>query len=543
MTDRRGEIDGRSTVRRSPWGRLAVALLLAAPASGQLWPAGDRLWRQGDADPGGTIAGTPEADDRFGGALAAGDFDHDGHLDLAIGVPGEGTVAEPRHGVVQVLYGGTSGLTGSGNQLFDLGTPGIPGNPQGGDELGSALAVGRFDDDLFDDLAIGVPGRVVDGEESAGAVVVLYGGAAGLVTAGAQLWHQNSPGVPGEAAAADGFGAALAAGDFDGDGIDDLAVGAPIVGALFGHVGGGEVQIFDGGPGGLDGGGTLWDQDDPVFGAEEIQARDGFGRSLAAGDFAADGVDDLAIGVPGEDDEAASIDDHGIVHVLEFSPGSPASAQLWHQGTAGVAGAREAGDQFGAALAAGDFDGDGAADLAVGVPTEDLTNADDAGAVNVLYGADGQGLIAAGSQLWTQEATGVAGTPEAGDLFGRALAAGDLQARGRDSLVIGVPGEPDGATSETGAVAILPGSAAGLVAAGNQLYGQGSPGVLGGPEAADELGAALAVGDFDGNGHGELAVGVPGEDAAAGAVAVLRGALFADDLESGDLFYWSASAP
>jgi len=58
-------------------------------------------------------------------------------------------------------------------------------------------------------------------------VVVLYGSADGLATAGAQLWSQDSAGVAGLAEAGDAFGAELAAGDFDADGDDDLAIGVP----------------------------------------------------------------------------------------------------------------------------------------------------------------------------------------------------------------------------------------------------------------------------------------------------------------------------
>ena len=67
-----------------------------------------------------------------------------------------------------------------------------------------------------------------------------------------------------------------------------------------------------------------------------------------------------------------------------------------------------------------DFNGDGFADLAVGVPYEDQAATND-GAVNVIYGAAG-GLGVSGNEVWSQGSQGITGTPETGDLFGTAIA-------------------------------------------------------------------------------------------------------------------------
>lgn len=138
-------------------------------------------------------------------------------------------------------------------------------------------------------------------------------------------------------------------------------------------------------------------------------------------DFNNDGFADLAVGVAGEN--LGAIGNGGAVNVLYGTASglTGAGSQLFTQDT-GVPGAAEPGDGFGDALAVGDFDGDGFADLAVGVSLEDVGAVVDAGAVNVLYGS-ADGLTGAGSQLFTQDTPGVPDSVEFDDFLGEALAA------------------------------------------------------------------------------------------------------------------------
>ena len=278
------------------------------------------------------------------------DFNGDGFDDLAIGIPYEDVGSVTNAGAVAVLYGTGTGLSSANDQFWTQNSSGVADFAETEDYFGAALAAGDFNRDGWDDLAIGAPREDVGTIADAGVVHVLFGSARRLTAKGDQFWTQDDTGLAEAMEDGDAFGDALTAGDFDNDGFVDLAIG--IIDEDVGSVlRAGGVNVLYGSAAGLtDVGAQFWSQDSSgVEGAAE--EADGFGRGLAAGDFNNDGRDDVAIGVPHED--IGELQLAGCVNVLYGLNGdglNAANDQLWSQDSAGIEGAAESIDVFGAAL-------------------------------------------------------------------------------------------------------------------------------------------------------------------------------------------------
>ncbi len=386
---------------------------------------------------------------------------------------------------------------------------------------------GDFNGDGRDDLAVGVPGEDVDTGAgtiiNAGAVNVLYGSSNGLSATSPrpdQIWTQSTTDVNDLAETDDFFGSSLSSGDFNGDGGDDLAVGVGAEDVDTGAgtiINAGAVNVLYGSSNGLSATSPrpdqIWTQSTTDVN-DLAETGDVFGGSLSSGDFNGDGRDDLAVGVPTEDVDtgAGTITFAGAVNVLYgssngLSATSPRPDQFWTQNSPDVNDLVEINDFFGSSLSAGDFNGDGRDDLAIGVPLENVDTGagtiGNAGAVNVLYGSS-NGLSATSprpDQFWTQSTTDVNDLAEASDVFGDTLLTGDFNGDGRDDLAIGVPNEGvdtgAGTLFGAGAVNVLYGSSSGLSATTprpDQFWTQSSPDVNDLAEANDRF-SGLGVPD------------------------------------------------
>jgi hypothetical protein len=375
----------------------------------------------------------------FGWAVAAGDFNGDEFDDLAVGSP-EGIVGFGNlYGFVRVYYGSTTPeIFGEGVNVSNVGVLQEA-------RTGFALAAGDFNGDGFADLAIASPGL----NTNAGAIRIAYGGASGLGDPGSVI-DQDAPGVEGVREAHDLFGYSLAAGDFDGNGDDDLAVGVVNEDQV------GYVQVFFSTAAGVDPAVDLLLSQNAVAGTGELN--DQFGFALAAADFDGDGKEDLAIGSPGEALGLSNeITNTGMVVVVYGSTSSTfdlAQTQAWGQGGILSVDTAETGDRFSAALAAGDFDADGYADLAIGQPEEDVTGMND-GALTVHMGGP-NGFSQLRARFLAAGTDGLPGPIQAHSNFGFAAVSDDFDADGAADLVIGAPfHNQDGTVLDSGLEVIL----------------------------------------------------------------------------------------
>jgi hypothetical protein len=442
------------------------------------------------------------------------DFDGDGFDDLAIASPTERVSGKVEAGRVHILYGTSSGLTGTSSQTFSQATPGMSGSPETRDSLGHSLAAGDFDANGYTDLAIGVPREDLNGKTDAGLVQLLYGSSTGLTPRG----HFSYAGATGRGQCTCRFGESLAVGDFDNDGVADLAVGAPAtprrtvnVGtSSLGYESGEVVVLYGNRAGGLGSAGSTRLTTPSSFFAYAAQKYGTpgmfleFGAAVAAGDHDRDGFDDVAVGIPGAGALPPIKPSVGAVAMFRGSS-TGVKTGPWSPGGSNPDGLGDTGGRFGEVLAFGDFDGNGYEELAVGVPRDTCRGRERAGAVLIF-----DAVVGLANDFWQQD--NIEGeTCRTGEQFGYALVAADFTRDGRDDLAIAAPFETVGVSIAAGIVYVLKGSSTGLSRSGARTFHQNKAGVSGSAEVADTFGRALAAGDYSGDGRRDLAIGVPGE--------------------------------
>ncbi len=376
-------------------------------------------------------------------------------------------------------------------------------------------AANDFNGDGYSDLAISAPEA-----QSEGRVFVYYGSAIGVVTA-AQVTLS-----PPTSQAAEAYGAATAAGDFDGDGFADLAVGAPLFDGDP-DLDIGRAYLYRGGATGLETAPSL------VLSALAPEAGAKFGFALALeGDINGDGRDDLAIGEPLRD--TANVDE-GIVSVHLGHSLSASDIESFKIGMPGPA----TNGNFGSVLTLGDVNGDGASDLVAGAagtargsivflgelgllalpsPIDQATggnavaangDTDGSGRINLMFGMNNNmwhGWLCDGSYFYSYDgtATGIVGTgnPSRGCNYGYALGnGGDLDGDGLFDSVAASPYEGPGM------VVLFHGTQGASMTGWYEIWNPDN--VTGG-----QFGYAIGTrGDFDADGLADLVITAPEQNA------------------------------
>lgn len=304
------------------------------------------------------------------GVVRTGDFDNDGNFEIVVSSP----ETDCGKGAVYVVD------TDGNLKIWTRDTSGVLGTAACDDLFGASLAVGDFDGDGYDDLAIAAPGADDAGCSNGGAVHVLYGCETGLTSVGDQLWTLDSPGVTGIAKEDDHFGDSLAAGDFNCDGKDDLAIGGP-------RRSNGTVNVLRGSIGGLSG----------LLDLQLNGAGGKYGAALVTGNFDGNKLlgkncEDLVIAAPYQPVGGKVYLHKGGLLGLASIP-----SQVIHQDLPSVADTAEPDDLFGWRVAAARVNGDKYDDLFVAVPGDACTSSVGTGRHQFLGSATG--ITSAGNAL------------------------------------------------------------------------------------------------------------------------------------------------
>ena len=410
--------------------------------------------------------GKNEGSDQFGLAFAAGDFDHDGFQDLAVGAPGESLFRYNSVGRVYVFKGSATGLSA----WYMLKQP----HEEPDDQFGKALAAGDFDGDGFDDLAVGVPTEDVTSSTgtfvNAGWVYTFRGSPDGL-----HAWGQVND-ISFEAD--DRFGTALVAADFNADGKADLAVGAPGE-DLFNFVDTGVVWVYSGNADGLSTTRVYVVQHTPLA---PMKSNESFGETMAAGDLLGNGGADLAISVVEQANEYK-----GEVWIALHDQNGPFLSVVQH------IGADPNVPIFGTSIAIGDFDHNGAGEIAIGISGNNIVTPHVTNRVD-LYGLTNSGM----SRLKTLTSDPLVHTTGAGG-FGWAMIKGDFNGDGTDDLMVRLNGDK---------YLFYRGAPSGPVSWGVITY-----------QTNDTSHEAIGTGDFNGDGRTDLVAGSTFASSPSGAQA------------------------
>jgi len=483
-----------------------------------------------DGSDGFTLQGIDTLDNAGAAVAIAGDLNNDGFDDAVVGAFAADPGGVSRAGETYVIFGGPDGFPSTFGLGGLDGTNGfrLDGVAQDDFSGGPVASAGDVDGDGIDDLILGANGVAVGANENAGAAYVVFGKSTAFSNA------TNLGSLTGDDGfrlsgidAGDSAGSWVdSAGDFNGDGLADMIVGAPNAGN------GGEAYVVLGQTTGFSADVNLG----ALTGANgfrvNAEAGDSFGTSVrGVGDVNGDRIDDVFIGAPSGNGGTGtgyvmfgSVSGFGAIHNIGGADGLNGNNGFRLDGISD-------GDETGFSVAAaGDFNGDGLADLVLGASGADPGGASGAGAAYLVFGSsDGYG-----GRLDLAALDGTNGFRldgiDASDGTGRSVSGiGDFNADGFDDVLVGgFRGDPDG-VSNAGESYLIFGTDDPLAPFINLDEINGLNGLrIDGASAEDASGRAVqGGGDLNGDGFADLIIGAaeadPGSRDRAGEAHVLFG--------------------